>query len=388
MKKYILLLVSMLLVMACKKDSVDASSTIAMQSSINDMTSSLPTIQQIKFNEALYILKTFGVEAEGDQNELHALGKLINGKKVPEILALADQTAQQHGIEWTSTGPPSLGEMNIFGETEAKESDPNDITANSLSILTKVSAGDSILGPKALLITPRLVDATGNPIEFSGAGLETTMEVFSNGVRLLSSKNMMTDNNFHGFNLRFASLPSQKVTDNKIDITVSVKTTDKTYKMSKIGVDVNPKALLMPAGDPAQNPSNVVVPPDDSTPFPPIEDPAVPSTSTPAASGDPKTSVTRFLNNLGSQNLRGAYNSSQNPQWGSYETFSNPTSGFGGVKSINVKNIATGTTGANSSTVNATYDVTDKEGRTTALNVTFGLKNVNGEWKISSYKVN
>ena len=158
--------------------------------------------------------------------------------------------------------------------------------------------------------------------------------------------------------------------------------------MSKIGVDVNPKALLMPAGDPAQNPSNVVVPPDNSTPVPPIEDPAVPSTSTPAASGDPKTSVTRFLNNLGSQNLRGAYNSSQNPQWGSYETFSNPTSGFGGVKSINVKNIATGTTGANSSTVNATYDVTDKDGRTTALNVTFGLKNVNGEWKISSYKVN
>jgi len=38
--------------------------------------------------------------------------------------------------------------------------------------------------------------------------------------------------------------------------------------------------------------------------------------------------------------------------------------------------------------VNATYDVTDKEGKTTALQVTFGLKNVNGEWKISSYKIN
>ena len=44
---------------ACKKDHVDATNTKTLQSSINAMTSSLPTIKQIKFNEALYILKTF-----------------------------------------------------------------------------------------------------------------------------------------------------------------------------------------------------------------------------------------------------------------------------------------------------------------------------------------
>ena len=103
---------------------------------------------------------------------------------------------------------------------------------------------------------------------------------------------------------------------------------------------------------------------------------------------DPKASVTRFLNNLSSQNLRGAYDTAENPSWGSYETFSNPTSGFGAVKNINVKNISTNSSSANSASVNATYDVTDKEGKTTALQVTFGLKNVNGEWKISSYKIN
>ena len=59
---------------------------MAFQSSVNDMASSLTTLEQIKFNEALYILKTFGVEAEGDQNELNALAKLLEGKKVPEIL--------------------------------------------------------------------------------------------------------------------------------------------------------------------------------------------------------------------------------------------------------------------------------------------------------------
>ena len=137
-----LLMFSLLLFTACKKDQVDATNTKTLQSSINDMTSSLPTIKQIKFNEALYILKTFGVEADGDVAELKALGQLINGKKVPEILAMADEVAQKNGIEWASNAPPSLGEMNIFGDEKAKESDPNDVRANALSIITRPMGDD------------------------------------------------------------------------------------------------------------------------------------------------------------------------------------------------------------------------------------------------------
>ncbi len=385
MKRVLFLLLFGFIVLSCKKDHVDASTTRTLQSSINDMASSLNTLQQVKFNEALYILKTFGVEAEGDESELKALGKIIDGKKVPDILVLADQVAQKNGIEWTSTGPPSLGEMNIFGNDLAKESDPNDISANSLNIAANPMAVDSILGPKSLQIVPRLVDASGKAIAFSGAGLEAVLEVFSNGNRILTSKNLMQDNNFKGFNLRFASLPAQKIVDNKIDITVSVKTTKKTFKMSKIGVVVNPKALLMPAGNPAENPANVTV--EDPALNPAVTTPDV-ATPTVAASGDPKNSVTRFLNSLSTQNLKGAYDTADNPNWGSYENFSNPTSGFGGVKSINVKNISTTSSTANAASVNATYDVTDKSGKTTALQVTFGLKNINGEWKIASYKIN
>ena len=55
---------------------------------------------------------------------------------------------------------------------------------------------------------------------------------------------------------------------------------------------------------------------------------------------------------------------------------------------MNVKNIATKQSSASAASVNATYDVTDKSGKTTSLQVTFGLKNVNGDWKISSYKIN
>jgi len=399
MKKFSFLLVfSLLLFTACKKDHVDATNTKTLQSSINDMTSSLPTIKQIKFNEALYILKTFGVEADGDINELKALGKLINGKKVPEIMSLADEVAQKNGIEWASTAPPSLGEMNIFGDDKAKESDPNDVKAGSLTLVTRPTGDDGSGAPTAIQIVPRLVDTAGNTVSFTGAGLEATLEVFSNGVRLATAKNLMQDNNLKGFNLKFSSIPAAKVVDNKIDITVSVKTTAKTFKMSKIGLDVNAAALKVPAIPKTdttavpEQPSAVVDPNNPSATTGTATDPATAAPATPAApkqpTADPKNTVSKFLNSVSSQNLKAAYETASNPSWGSYESFSNPTSGFGSVKNVSVKNITTSGANANSASVNATYDVTDKSGKTTSLKVTFGLKNVNGDWKISSYKIN
>ncbi|MDR6159552.1 hypothetical protein QF023_003068 [Chryseobacterium sp. SLBN-27] len=396
MKKLSFLLIfSLLLFTACKKDHVDATNTKTLQSSINDMTASLPTIKQIKFNEALYILKTFGVEADGDVAELKALGQLINGKKVPEIMAMADQVAQKNGIEWASTAPPSLGEMNIFGDDKAKESDPNDVKANSLSIITRPTGDDGTGAPTAIQIVPRLVDNAGNPVAFTGAGLEATLEVFSNGVKLSTAKNLMQDNNFKGFNLKFSSIPAAKVVDNKIDITVSVKTTAKTFKMTKIGLDVNPSLLKVPApvvvDSTAINQDPAVIDPNNPGATIPSTDPnaTTPAPATPKQpAADPKNVVSGFLNNVSSQNLKAAYNSSSNPSWGSYESFSNPTSGFGSVKNVSVKNISTNLSNTNVASVNATYDVTDKNGRTTSLKATFGLKNVNGEWKISSYKIN
>ncbi|MFZ4930562.1 hypothetical protein [Chryseobacterium sp. Mn2064] len=398
MKKFSFLLVfSLLLFTACKKDHVDATNTKTLQSSINDMTSSLPTIKQIKFNEALYILKTFGVEADGDVNELKALGQLINGKKVPEIMTLADEVAQKNGIEWASTAPPSLGEMNIFGDDKAKESDPNDVKAGSLSIVATPTGDDGTGAPTAIQIVPRLVDTSGKPVAFTGAGLEATLEVFSNGVRLATAKNLMQDNNFKGFNLKFSSIPAAKVVDNKIDITVSVKTTAKTFKMSKIGLDVNAAALKVPAIPKTdttaveQQPS-AVIDPNNPTATPTTTEPGTAAPAIPAAPkqpvADPKNTVSKFLNSVSSQNLKAAYEVSNNPSWGSYESFSNPNSGFGSVKNVSVKNITTNATNPNGASVNATYDVTDKTGKTTSLKVTFGLKNVNGDWKISSYKIN
>ena len=377
MKRFLFLSIfSLLFLIGCKKDAVDASSTKAFQESINDMSSSLPTIKQIKFNEALYILKTFGVEAEGDIEELKALGKLLEGKKVPEIFAMSDKVAQENGINWASTAPPSLGEMNIFQNIMPSETDVNDVAANSLQITISEVSVDSVLGPKALQIVPRLLDAAGNKVDFENAALETTLEVSSQGVKLLTSKNLMQNNQFKGFFMRFSSLPQEKVMDNKIDIKVTVKTSKKTIQMTKMGVDVNPNALLMPQS--SENPENLEGTPEENAT----------GTDSPKVIGDPKNTVVNFLSNLNSQNLKAAYSQSENPNWGSYETFANPTSGFGTVKSVDVTNVSTKANANNTASVNATYTVTDKSGNATSLDVSYGLKATETGWKITSYKIN
>lgn len=382
--KYCLLISLLIFTISCKKSKVDGSNRMNFQESINDMASSLPTLQQVKFNEALYILKTFGVEADGDIAEIAALGKLLDGKKTPEILAMADDVAKKNGIAWSSTAPPSLGEMNIFGNVAATEKDPNDIDAAALSIVVRNIAGDSLTGSKGLVIIPQLMDNNGKKVVFDGAALETTMEISSGGTKISTSKNLMQDPAFRGFTIKYSSLPKEKIFENKIDIKVSVKTTKKLLQMIKMGISVNGDALYTPpppvVSDSIQTPPPAIDPQTGET----LAAPPTPVKT----NSDPKVTVTKFLNNLSTQNLKAAFDASDNPNWGSYDKFSNPNSGFGSVKNINVKNISVPYNKDNSANVNVTYDVTDKNGKVTSLNVTYGLKAVNNNWKIATYKIN
>ena len=357
----------LLFMMSCKKDAVDGSSIKAFQESVNDMASSLNTLQQTKFNEALYILKTFAAEGDTDMDRLEALAKLINDKKVSEIFSLADEVARKNNIDWSSTAPPSLGEMNIFQNISAVEMDPNDISASSLEIIVRPVDVDSVYGAKSLRIIPRLLDNSGNVVEFFNAGLETIMEVYSSGEKLSTSKNLMTSNEFKGFYLKLESLPVEKIVDAKIDIKISVKTTKRTYQLLKTGISVNKKIL--------EKTENEVI--EES--FSDMNGKGV---------ENPEQVVVKFLSYLGSQNFRVAYDISENPNWGTYDKFSNPNSGFGGVKSIHVKNISMKSISDKNAVVNAVYQVVDSEENIMELGVSYTLKQSENIWKISNYKIN
>lgn len=363
--------VTLLFLASCKKETVDGSSVKAFQASINDLSSELSTLEQTKFNEALYILKTFAVEGDTDLQKLEALAKLINAKKVPDIFALANDIAQRNGVDWHSTAPPSLGEMNIFQNLEAMEYDANDIKASSLDILVKPVESDSIHTAKTLRVIPKLLNNQGEEVVFSNSALETTMEVFSNGERISTSKNIITDNNFKGFSLRLNTISADKVADSRIDIRVSVKTTQKIHRFLKTGIVIN-ENYLKPV---------VVAEVEDSI----FEERLSEEKS---QTEHPEKIVGRFLNNIGSNNLRGAYNASENPNWGSFEHFSDTNIGFGAVKSVRIKNVTTIYNNTESAEVNAVYLVEDREGNITLLNTAYTLKSAGDSWKISNYKIN
>lgn len=377
--KYVLPLLLLLLLTACKKDRVDSTNLQTFQSSINDMTSSLKTLEQTKFNEALYILKTFGVEADGDTYELTALSKLIAGKNVAEIMKMADEVAAKNGIAWSSTAPPSLGEMNVFGDDKPEETDANNISATGLDIIIREHFRDSTAGPDALQVIPRLIDRKGMPVSFEGAALETTMEVYSGGQKVKTAKNLIQASSFPGFTLRLNTLAASQIVNNAIDITMSVKTSKKTFRFSKMGIPVNPAALRQPT------PAAPAV--SDNTAD--TDDPLKDSPEEAAAGGEnPKRVVQQFLRNVSAQNLEAAYQLANNPGWSSYDQFANPTTGFGSIKDIKVHKIAPATVTDNSATISAAYEVTGKNGNTSTVNVSFGLQNNNGEWKITSYRIN
>ena len=183
---------------------------------------------------------------DSDLAELKALAKLLDGKKVPEIFAMADQVAKENNITWASNAPPSLGEMNIFQNITPSERDPNDIVAASIQVNVQAASIDSVVGAKAMMVVPRLLDASGNRVEFDKAALETILTISSQGEKLLTSKTLLQSNSFNGFYVNFASLPKDKIIDDKIDIKITVKTSKKVLEMTKMCVPINGKALLTP----------------------------------------------------------------------------------------------------------------------------------------------
>lgn len=377
---------------SCKKDRVDGTSIRAFQESTNEMATALTTLQQVKFNEALYIIKTFGVQAEGDLAELNAMAKLLEGKNVAEILTLADGIAQSKGIAWSSSGPPSLGRINIFDEpVTATEKESDDVDAGKVLVQIKTVEADSLSGVTALRIIPRLADNGSRPIVFQDAALETTMDVYSGGSKILSRSNLMSDNNFRGFTLKFADLPAGQITDGKIDITVTVETHKKKLKMTVVGQPVNAEKLSRPVPKPAEElpAPDPMIPPGEATSNTGVNPPpeATAPTSPAPKSGNPKGAVQRFLSNVNGQNLRAAYETAAPSTFGSYDKFANPTSGFGNIKSIKVKSISSPVITDDKAKIQATYEVTDRNGNTSPVNANFTLKNVDGEWKIIGYSL-
>lgn len=366
-KLYSFTIALLLLLTSCNKDTIDGNSLYAFQTSVNDISSNLNTLQQIKFREALYIIKKYGTTANTPyMQKMDETAKLIDGKNAAQILKFADSIALANHVEWSSTGTPSLGEMNIFDPVKAKERDPNDITAAALQLSVVPTRTDSAIGPTQLKIIPRLVDEKGNNISFHNATLETVLTITSGGHSLLTARNFMTNNQFKGFYVDIPKLSASKIENNHIDVNVHVKTTSKTFKAAQENIKINAAALLAKENEKQEVATDSIANP----------------------SGKPSAVVNNFLQKINSHQLQQAYDMSNNPAWGNFSSFSNTSSGFGAVKSITVKSIKTQSQNTQQAQVNAIYEVKDKSNTPIALNTTFTLTNEGSSWKITHYKIN
>lgn len=223
---------------SCKKESIDGSSIKTFQESINDMSSNLTTLKQIKFNEALFVLKNYGVQGDSDFEKLVALSKLIDGRKVSEIFKMADEVAQKNNLEWASNAEPSLGNMNIFEVKKPSERDVNDIDATSIDLVVKETKIDSITGVKSLQVIPKLISSKGSLAEFSNASLEQTTEVYSDGVKIFTSKKILTDNHSKGVFINTSKIALDKIINGTVDIKVTIKTANGYLQANKNGINI------------------------------------------------------------------------------------------------------------------------------------------------------
>lgn len=394
MKKTLFLLFTFLLLLSsCSKSTIDSSNPISFRNSINKLTSGLDTRQQVKFTEALYIIKTFGSDEETYTKQMEYLMNVLSDKGIKDVFQIADEIAEREGIDWSSTAPPSLGEMNVFETITASEVDPNEIIADDeIYIQVKPTAYDSIKGPQAVRIIPKLMK-NGNPIYFTKATLPTTLEISSGDKVLLKRKNLIVDSDFNGYYLSYSNLNYNDIEDGRVDILITIKASNKMYKTIKRGVRINERVFKstdelktitydeFSDEDLDSNDSIKVKSSSEEDVEKPIEKPKKQDNTT------PQKTVQKFLSSLSAKNLKEAYKTSANPSWGNYDKFSNPNSGFGSVDKLSVKSVKTNSANENTASVDAVYEVEDKNGDKTSLNVTFGLKKVDGVWKISSYTI-
>ncbi len=95
--------------------------------------------------------------------------------------------------------------------------------------------------------------------------------------------------------------------------------------------------------------------------------------------------VSGFINDLGSQDFRGAYSKQRNSSWGSYDRFSSIKS-FGGITSTSISSITTNYEFQSEASVTVdyfSYDPYNKNGR---YKQEFILSKYNNDWKIEKVK--
>ncbi len=95
----------------------------------------------------------------------------------------------------------------------------------------------------------------------------------------------------------------------------------------------------------------------------------------------PKNLVVSFINDLGSQRFRSAFDKTKNPIWPSYKHFSS-TQAYGGITSTEIYNSSLILNDGKNAQVFIHYYAKDPANKSRSYKQDFYLKRINGNWKI------
>ena len=340
----------------CKNEAptIDSQTEITFNTTFDEISKTLPTLQQEKFKEALYLLFEYDTKQGTDEARWSQVRRLLDGKTSDDIFVMAEQVAQENGISWNRNQAPYPGGIPK-GNVESDEVLATQENVGLAMELSNVTNG--------IKIYPSIIDANGQTINNMEA-IAATVDVLSDNVLIHTQKfnipvqsyDLMSA--FEGFTLSYDKLDQRKITSNMLDVLVRIPHPSRYLTLRK--------KIRIPdqyvKGTTAE-----------------VNDSIAKAKELELAKTNPL--ATRFIQNVVSGNLSGAYAISKLDKYGSYNDFSTDEIIKKLVKGkINSNEIITST----ENRVEVKANIADADGKSTDYNIVVEKKD--NRWYIVSFQ--
>ena len=356
MKKFLIAIVIGFSLIQCKKDAptIDSQTEITFNTSFDEIAKTLPSLQQEKLKEALFLLFEYDTKDGSEDVRWSQVRRLLDDKTADDIFTMAEQVAKENSISWNRNQAPYPG-----GIPKAEHKPMEGEVDENVSLAVELS---NI--PNGIKIFPSILDDKGVAIN-NQENLSATVDVLSNSELLYTQKfsipaqsyDLMSS--FDGFNLSFDKLDPTKITSNMLDVLVRIPHPSRYLTLRK-------KIRI-----PDQYVQGTVVNPNDSLSLNPIDAPIVKTNAL----------ASRFIQNVLKGNLSGAYAISRLSNYGTFQAFSEDKNIS---KLANGKVVSNAITNSSDNRVEVEAVLADNSG--TSNNYKIVVEKINNRWFVTSFE--
>lgn len=309
MKRLLIIASLALMIVSCKNDKIEIDSTSAQTFSetVDEISKSLPLLQQDKFKEALQIVFEYKTNRDvSDESRWATVRELLNGKSVDEVFDLAEKIALENKFTWNRNQVPLVNGIPKLADQQVEENTPTDPNSDIQRFDFSINQDE-----KNISLTPFFYNAQGQETQLNEP-VTATIDVFNSGNIVYSFRstiNPSSSSDLYRNNLitiNYSSLDASKLKNETLDIAVRIQNPER-YLTSRKSITI-PLDLL--GLDQAS----------DSI--------AIANANTKAVNKDAemaKSLSNRFISNISKKNYSGAFALTRNNDWTTFQKFSSNT---------------------------------------------------------------